>query len=261
MVDPASIEQFRVANSQLSRLVRAALEQFFASLDLSRPENARDALLEFLPALTVQYGDVAATLAVEYYNEMRAASGAAGRFRALTAAPVPTGAVEAKVRYLAGQLWTRTPEAMLGGLLTAADKYVKQPGRATIAKNAKREGVRWARVPTGAKTCTWCLILASRDAVYSSKASAGGDGNHYHGDCDCVPTRIAKASDYPPQGYLPDDHYALYQAARNEAQSGDIKDIAAAFRRLHPDLVMTASIPLDHRPRTGPIYPARRNTR
>lgn len=236
MVDPASIEQFRANNAELSRLVRAALTAFFGSLDLSRPENARDALLEFMPVLTRQYGDVAATLAAEYYDELRAASGAAGRFRALTAAAVPAGAVEAKVRYMAGQLWTPDPAAMLGGLMTAADKYVKQPGRDTIAKNAKREGVRWARVPTGAKTCSWCLILASRDAVYSSKKSAGGDGHKFHGACDCVATRIGKASDYPP-GYLPDSHYEMYQAARNEAQSGDIKDIAAAFRRLHPDAV------------------------
>lgn len=236
MVAQADIEQFRAANSQLSQLVRDALEAFFASLDLSRPEAARDALLEFVPVLTQQYGDVAATLAADWYDELRAASGAAGRFRALTAAAVPSGAVEAKVRYLAGHLWTPTPEAMLGGLLTATDKYVKQPARNTVAANAKREGVRWARVPTGAKTCSWCLILASRDAVFHSKASAGGDGNRYHGDCDCVPTRIGKASDYP-EGYLPDDHYAMYQAARNEAQSGDIKDISAAFRRLHPDVV------------------------
>jgi hypothetical protein len=236
MVDPASIERFRADNAQLSKLVQEALGQFFGSLDLSRPEAARDALLEFMPMLTEQYGDVAATLAADWYEELRAASGAAGRFTAITTSTVPAGAVEAKVRYLAGQLWTPTPDAMLGSLLTAADKYVKQPGRDTMAKNAKREGVSWARVPTGAKTCTWCLVLASRDAVYSSKKAAGGDGHKFHGDCDCVPTRIGKASDYP-EGYLPDDYYSMYQAARNEAQSGDLKDITAAFRRLHPDAV------------------------
>ena len=236
MVDPASIERFRSDNAQLSKLVQAALSQFFGTLDLSRPELARDALLEFMPTLTRQYGDVAATMAAEWYDELRGASGATGRFRAVTAGSVPSGAVEAKVRYLAGHLWTPDPAAILGGLLTAADKYVKQPGRDTMAGNARREGVRWARVPTGAKTCSWCLILASRDAVYSSKRSAGGDGHKFHGACDCVATRIGKPSDYPP-GYLPDDHYAMYQAARNEAQSGDLKDIAAAFRRLHPDTV------------------------
>jgi len=236
MVEPAEIERFRVANSELSRRVQSELGAFFRSLNLAKPEAVRDALLEFVPLLTEQYGAVAATLAADWYDELRASSGAAGRFRALTAASVPTDAVEAKVRYLAGHLWTPEPAAILGGLLTAADKYVKQPGRDTMASNAKREGVRWARVPTGKKTCSWCLILASRDAVYTSKQSAGGDGNKFHGACDCVATRIAKASDYP-DGYLPDDYYAMYQAARQEAQSGDMGDIAAAFRKLHPDAV------------------------
>lgn len=236
MVERASLERFRLANSALSAAVRAVLESFFLSLDLEKPDVARDALLEFLPVLTAQYGDVAATMAADWYEETRAASGAAGRFRAVTAAGAPTEAVEAKVRYLAGHLWTPEPAEMLGGLLVAADKYVKQPGRDTVAYNAKRENVRWARVPTGAKTCSWCLVLASRDAVYSSKRSAGGDGHKFHGDCDCVATRIAKPSDYPAE-YLPDDYYAMYQAARNEAGSGDMKDVAAAFRRLHPDSV------------------------
>jgi hypothetical protein len=81
-------------------------------------------------------------------------------------------------------------------------------------------------------------MLASRDAVYVSEKSAGSrkGGDKYHGDCDCQIVRIGSADDYP-SGYLPDDHYAMYQAARDEAGSGDIKDIAAAMRRLHPDIV------------------------
>lgn len=236
MVEREAIEQFRLANNELSKRVGGELESFFRSLSLSRPEASRDALLEFLPTLTAKYGDVAASLAADWYEESRAASGDVGRFRASTAPTVPTGAVEAKVRYLAGHLWSPAPNEMLGGLMVAADKYVKQPGRDTVAINAKREGVGWARVPTGAKTCSWCMVLASRDAAYSSKRSAGGDGRRFHGDCDCVATRISKASDYP-SGYLPDDYQAMYEAARNEAASGGMKDVAAAFRRLHPSAV------------------------
>ena len=236
MVERALLEDFRLANNELSRLVKAELAAFFASLNLNRPEASRDALVQFVPLLVAQYGDVAGAMAAEFYEEMRAASGAAGSFTVLGAEGVPVEAVEAKTRYLAGHLWTPTPEAMLGGLLVAADKYVKQPGRSTIAANARREGVRWARVPTGSKTCSFCLVLASRDAVYESKQSAGGPGHRFHGDCDCQPVRIGKASDYP-EGYLPDDFYAKYQHARETAASGDLKDITAAMRREFPDLV------------------------
>lgn len=244
MTDPI-IEQFRAANAGLSKLVRDELEGFFGTLNLAKPEAVRNALLEFVPLLVSEYGPVAETLALDYYDELRAASGAVGVFRAVPgAAGIPASAVEAKVRYLAGQLWTPEPGSMLGGLLSATDKYVKQPARDAIAHNAKREGVRWARVPTGSKTCAWCLVLASRDAVYVSKQSAGdrrgtGKGDAFHGDCNCEVVRIGKASDYPP-GYLPDDYLTMYEAARAEAGSGDIKDISAAFRRLHPESVTDA---------------------
>lgn len=240
MVDRAQLEDYRLANRELSRLVKRDLTAFFRSLNLSRPEAARDALTGFVPLLVAQYGEMAAAVAAEFYEEMRAASGAAGSFTARLADGIPAGAIEAKVRYLAGHLWTPTPDAMLGGLLTAADKYVKQPGRNTIAQNAKRENVRYARVPTGEKTCSFCLVLASRDAVYTSAFSAGdtgsGYGDRFHGDCNCEVVRIAKASDYPTD-YLPENYEHLYEESRKAAASGNIKDITAAMRREFPGIV------------------------
>lgn len=257
MVDRAALEQYRSNNNELSALVRDALEDFFLSLDLSKPDVARDALLEFTPALTAQYGDVAAVLAADYYEEMRGASGDVGKFSASLAKPVSGAAVESQVRYLAGHLWTPAPAAILGPLLTSVDKYVKQPGRDTIAANATREGARWARVPSGAKTCSFCLILASRDAVYATRQSAGdarglGKGDDYHGGCDCSVVRISKSSDYP-EGYLPDDYYRLYMDAVDgtgapevqafleslgpNATNKQLKATVFSLRRLHPDLV------------------------
>lgn len=253
------IEQNRAATAALSKLVQDDLTGFFGALDLSKPEIARDALIEFMPLLVSEYGSVTETLALDYYDDMRAAQGAAGTFRASAGAGgIPVGAVESKVRYLAGNLWTAAPESMLGGLLLAADKYVKQPGRDAIADNAKREGVGYARVPQGRTTCSFCLMLASRDAIYASKRSAGdlgrGKGDAFHGFCDCSVIRIAKASDYP-EGYLPDDYYDTYRASRDIAKSDDpavreflagldpydknkdLKATAFAMRREFPHLV------------------------
>lgn len=52
----------------------------------------------------------------------------------------------------------------------------------------------WARVPTGAWTCPFCLLLASRGPVYRSNTVLdGGTGfagafsaNAYHPNCDCI---------------------------------------------------------------------------
>ncbi|MFS0718857.1 hypothetical protein ABC337_04990 [Arthrobacter sp. 1P04PC] len=238
MVDRTSIERYRSVTTELSARVADELAAYFAALDLSRPEAVRNALLEFLPVLVAQYGQVAEVLAMDWYDELRA--GAAGSFRvtAPAAASVTTDRIEKKVRYLAGQLWSPEPAAMLGALKVATDKYVKQHGRDTIVWNARREGALWARVPTGPKTCSWCLILASRDAVYLSEKSAShrADGSKYHGLCDCQAVPLRRGDEYPP-GYLPDDFYDMYSVARDSAGSGDMKEIAAAFRREFPNRV------------------------
>lgn len=240
MVARESIEQYRIASAQLSSLVAEELAAYFGVLDLSHPAAVRDALLEFVPLLVAEYGQAAAALAVEWYEQLRFESGAAGSYRAALP-PVPSvtpGRVEAKVRFLAGKLWTPEPTEMLSNLTIATDKYVKQPGRDAIAWNADREGVLWARVPSGAKTCAWCLILASRDAVYLSEQSAETkyDGEAYHGFCDCQAVPLHGGDDYP-EGYLPGDFYDMYTIARDAAGSGDMKDIAAAMRREFPDVV------------------------
>lgn len=45
--------------------------------------------------------------------------------------------------------------------------------------------IRYARIPQGAETCDFCLMLASRGFVYLSEASAEG-WNHVHRNCDCI---------------------------------------------------------------------------
>lgn len=254
MTDPG-IERFRESNAGLSKLVQDELAGFFGALDLSKPEASRDALLEFTPLLVEQYGAVAESLALDWYDEQRAASGAVGSFRA--AAPnlgIPKEAVESKVRYLAGTLWTPEPEDMLGALSTSVDKYVKQPARAVIPWNARREGARWARVPTGAKTCSFCLVLASRDAAYLSKRSAKYDqktGEKYHGDCDCQPVRIGAGDEYP-DGYLPAALYDVYDISADKTDTRqNIRAIVYDIRRRFPDAVRDGVIDPEYLERVG----------
>lgn len=57
----------------------------------------------------------------------------------------------------------------------------------TIIANVGRDrdkGARFARVPTGFETCTFCLMLASRGAVEHMRKSAG-EWKHFHRGCDC----------------------------------------------------------------------------
>lgn len=89
----------------------------------------------------------------------------------------------------------------------AADQAKRSANR-TMRKNADRDGLRWARVPTGPETCGFCLMLASRGFVYGSERTAGAL-DHYHRGCDCA---VVPGFDglTGVEGYDPDALYDAY---------------------------------------------------
>jgi hypothetical protein len=207
------------------------LRGFFSTVDLGRPELVRDALLEIVPLLVREYGELAATVAAEWFEEVHP-----GAFLAQTAADTfPSTAVAENVRYHAGALFTDDPYATVEGLAGALQRFVFYSGRQTVARNVQLdpERPRFARVPSGSRTCAWCSMLASRGFVYLSGETAGIN-DHYHDDCDCQITPQWDSSAHI-EGYDPDRLYDQYLRAREAAGSGDPKDIAAYMRRMFPD--------------------------
>lgn len=79
---------------------------------------------------------------------------------------------------------------------------------------AKRPRVTFARVPQGARPCDFCLMIASRGAVYKES----GANAHYHDNCHCVPTPMWEGDPYP-DGYDPEALYEDYQK-RQAAKAG-----------------------------------------
>ncbi len=68
----------------------------------------------------------------------------------------------------------------------ARDQVARRANETTshnVGRDSKK-GARFARVPMGAHTCEFCMMLASRGFVYHTKETAGEFG-HYHGDCRC----------------------------------------------------------------------------
>lgn len=74
------------------------------------------------------------------------------------------------------------------------------------------KGAMFARVPTGFETCTFCLMLASRGAVYHSRKAAG-EFRHFHRNCDCkvVPSFEDDPEAELVQGVKPRELYDLYK--------------------------------------------------
>ncbi len=113
-----------------------------------------------------------------------------------------------------------TPDERVGRLTgsLAADQ-VKRAANRTMRQNCERDGVKYARVPTGAETCGFCIMLASRGFVYST-AQAAGELDHYHRSCDC---KIVAGFDGETEieGYDPDELYDIYVEARTRLGLSD----------------------------------------
>ena len=85
----------------------------------------------------------------------------------------------------------------------------------TIIANVGRDrdkGAMFARVPTGTETCTFCLMLASRGAVYHSRKIAGEWGRFHRGcDCKVVPSFEGDPDAELVQGVKPRELYERYK--------------------------------------------------
>lgn len=230
MASLVQMEEFRRANERVAELARRDLEAFFGTLDLTRPELARDTLLEFVPVLIAQYGDLAASVAAEWFDELRAEAKVRGRFRAVGAAAVPAAQAEASVRWAASHLFTEAPSGMLAPLSGAVVKMVLEPSRNTVIDMTARDprGVGWQRNarPTA---CDFCLMLMGRGGVYRSERTASFAS---HGACHCTasPSWDARAPEVPTRCYEASERM---QKVRNRAADpSDPKKQAKAQRVL-----------------------------
>lgn len=187
MVSPSDAERLRQAQEGIRRLIVRDLTAFFGSLNLARPEAARDSLLEYMPLLVAQYGESAAAVAADWFDEQRALAGVAGRFRAEMVVPDESDAVEATVRRAAGALFTDAPREALASLAPTAAKYALSAARSTIARSADRDprASGWQRV-TRAGACRFCQMLHGRGAVY--KESTVHFAAHKTCNCAAVPS-------------------------------------------------------------------------
>lgn len=228
MATMAQVNAARLAQKTISNRAKSAVRALWTDVRGNAPDVVRNVFLDAMPQIVGTYGDASAEVAAEYFEELTGISAEP------SSGPVD-GQIAAQVRYRAGGLWTPKPQDALAGFLMDADKFVKAFGRDTIYDNADRRGVRYARIPSGSKTCAFCMVLASRDAVYLSQRSAGGMGNDYHGYCDCTVTPVRDRSDLP-EGYDSDELLAIYKNARDEAGSDNLNDIVEKARRQNPDM-------------------------
>ena len=150
------------------------------------------------------YDDIASEFAAEWYDH-RAKSEGVSLDQAITMAVYSPEKSDAVARYQARKLAKGGDAAFAKACGEYARNDAFRSLNETIIANVGRDkanGVRFARVTTGRETCAFCLMLASRGAVYHTRKTAG-DFKSFHRGCDC---KVVPGFENDPLAVLVEGH-------------------------------------------------------
>ncbi|CAN5146684.1 hypothetical protein BH11ACT6_BH11ACT6_34840 [soil metagenome] len=259
-------EQQAARNAGIVTLAARELATLWPRLDWAS-EAALTTVTAIYRALTISYGQATAAVAAEAYDARRREQRIRGRFVAAPAPPVPdeqiSNVVESAFRgkvtvtLLDPEPVTTTSELPVDQrvpqrLAQSLSRLVLQPGRDTIAANARRDPAkaRYIRVPIGETTCEFCIMLASRaidpkkfrgynasnvrlDEVSQRLHVFAEDGEKYHKGCDCEAVPYFPGDDIVELSPKIRDYQDVYYKATAAAgTSSDTTAILAEMRQL-----------------------------
>lgn len=169
----------------------------------------RKSLEDVFPELVRAYGSAAAAEAADYVFLQRSLD------RELSGMAFPSLADPVEYeKALASYMWaTRVSDAKmlstgdeaielamredsLRKLQGVTNRLVTEPARNTVFDATVAAGTRYARVPEPG-ACDFCLMLASRGAVYSRDTVVGNSMNSYHDGCRCLGIEVKSDSELP----------------------------------------------------------------
>jgi hypothetical protein len=195
-----SAQQHQQGQAALVALVGAALAQAWVLWNAADPAPFTAAVT----AIVDRYGKASAVAALDHYRRQRLAAGIPGRPPRLTVAPTaPDGQIAAAVNWAVEDIRGADVNTQVADFLEkmkaaqvkvtgATERLVLDQGRDTIvqAVHADPAATGWARIPEmGA--CSFCLMLATRGAVYGEESKDFKSHNHCacHADPSFVPRK------------------------------------------------------------------------
>lgn len=157
------------------------LQKAWGQLDLSALNQSRLRFAATVAGLVHRYGAASATLAARQYLAQRRAAGIRRPFTVRPAPLPPLAQIGANVGWAISPLYGAEPDvtAAQTNLAGAVDTLVLDVGRSTIVDNARRDRVAkgWARIPEPG-ACSFCILLATRGAVYKQDTVDFRSHNH-----------------------------------------------------------------------------------
>ena len=186
-------EEWKAYNDAVSRIsdgAAASVENAVLGWCRSNPNatvaESREAAKLIMEGYMQSYDGLASAFAAKWYDH-QAESNGINLQNAVTASVYVPKKTDSVARYQVRKLTREGPSAFAKACGEYARNDALRALNETIIANVgrdKKKGVRFARVPTGRETCTFCIMLASRGAVYHTRKSAG-EFKHFHRHCDC----------------------------------------------------------------------------
>lgn len=204
-------ESWSAYTAKLERINKKAAGEAKRILASFGGELTEDAITAITAAVT-KYGEAAAALACQIYDEIAEAQGVL-LLQFSEPADVRQPAYIARVlKQYSERAPTTVPDQMAA--------IVKQAAADTTLKNARRDKAEFAWIPVG-DTCPFCLSLAARGW---QEAKKGVSAEHIHAHCNCqYAVRFDKKSGVA--GYNPDHYKRIYSLAPGETSLEKINSL------------------------------------
>ena len=213
------------------------IRRFVGSLDFGGTyesrETARQMVRDYAYDVVTAYGDNAAAIAADYYDELARLAGADVP-SAVLAKAANAEQIGKSVDYATRTIWdtdeggfkTVIADQIAANVSKMVGNRVRGMANETMYQNAKRNHNRFARVTTSKKPCAFCVMLASRGFAYLSEDSAllAHGIRKYHDDCYCK--AVAAFDDEGLEGYdKADEYYDMYREATKQLPDADTREM------------------------------------
>lgn len=168
----------------------------------ARPSMSKLEFEALVTLLVQQYGQVAVVSALIALESGRLEAGARDLPAPVPAEPVNIEQTRSTASWAINQADGDLPAAARR-LAGPVGRMVRQAARDTVWESTRKAGTRYVRVP-GPRACAFCLMLASRGAVYAKdtvlavgKKAKRPEGARYHDNCACSAREVLSDADVP----------------------------------------------------------------
>lgn len=224
MPTPDEVNDFQQAIDDVQALMVAALVAHWIENVEGDPAEAVDDFRQFVLDIVAEYGQAAAAVAIDFYDSVRPPGSP-------PFSPTPSVRDElvgdGTLNWVTQPLLTESWQDALDRGAAAIQKAAMQAAIETIGEATEQDplDVKYARWPGNPDPCAWCVLRASRGAIYWSESSAER-GDHIKCGCKITPIFPGEPLPYQRKPYM-----AQYLAGADAAEGPGRKALLSAMRK------------------------------